>query len=258
MNNVVAFHGAEHKAGCTMMAQAAAEVIAGMAREKSIAFVALNARKSAEFLYEETPVIDQFKAQLTSGIGVGKGLLRPCKIASNLYILSGVEKEEHARNYFPETAYTLLESLSEEFDVVIADTGSELDNGLAMGALQKAGHRFFLLEQAESSIRRYERQREYYQRFSIGFDRYIINKFADTDPYTLSYIASWLSLERNELFKVSFSSFGRKAEMEHKSILELKDEKFKKDIVKIANHIMGIQDLGEIEPQRKRRWKNFI
>ena len=258
MNHIFVFHGAEHKAGCTMIAQSAAELIARANKDVSVLFTAMNGRKSGEYVCEDTETIDQYKTRLHSRIGIEKSLLKPYKKTENLYVIAGVEKEEEARHYFPEDGYALLESLCGAFDIIIVDSGSELDNGLALGALRKGGFRYLIFEQAESSLERYERARGVYKRMEIGFDKYLVNRFTDGDPYTLSYIASRLALDRELFSKVELCKAGRQAELEHKTLLDFDEEKYGKDILKLANELMRALNMDEITWKRKRKWKSFI
>jgi len=241
-----------------MIAQSVSELIAKTHRKANVLFTALNGRKSTEYIYGEPAAIDEYKMQLHSGMGIEKSMLRPYKKTENLYIIAGVEKEEEARNYFPDNAYTLLESLYGAFDVIVVDTGSELDNGLALGAMKKGGFLYLVLEQAESSIGRYERMRELYARMGIGFNRYLINQFVENDPYTLSYIASRLTLNKDSLIKIDFCESGRQAELERKTLLELNQERYKKNILRIANEMMEMLHMDEITLQRKRKWTDLL
>jgi hypothetical protein len=88
MSRIVVFHGAEHKAGCTMTSQSAAELIAKEKKELSVLFAALNGRTSMEYVSEKTACIDEFKIQLKSGMGVDKNMLSACKKIDNLYFLA--------------------------------------------------------------------------------------------------------------------------------------------------------------------------
>lgn len=258
MSHTFVFQGAEHKVGCTMIAQSVAEAAAKANREIQVLFAALNGRQSAEFALEGTPSMDLYKMQLHSGIGIEKGLLKPCQKLENLFMVSGIKREEQARHYFPKEAEVFLDSLHKDFDMIIIDAGSELDNGLALGALQRGTFRYMVLEQSESSLGRFERTLESYNRLGIDFDKYMINKFVEGDPYTMGYIASRLMLDKPVLEKVSLCSSGRRAEMERKTLMELGEEKYKKAITKIANDMMIALNIGEARPQRKRKWKTFI
>jgi CO dehydrogenase nickel-insertion accessory protein CooC1 len=152
----------------------------------------------------------------------------------------------------------LAESLFDKFDLVIIDAGSEIDNGLAFGALGLKCQKYIVMEQTESSLKRYEKNRELYERFGIYFNKYILNKYFDNDPLTINYVSSRLGLEKSLFMNVKYQENGRIAEMEYRSLLETGQEKYKNDVLEKANDIMREMNLEKICLKRKRSWNNFI
>lgn len=67
-----------------------------------------------------------------------------------------------------------------------------------------------------------------------------------------------MDLTNKNVYTVRLADTGRKAEIEYKTIKALANEKYERDIEKIASDI--IKDLGlEIRNEkRKNRWKGFI
>ena len=258
MSRIAVFHGTEHRAGCTMAAQSTAELIAKEKKELTVLLAALNGRASAEYVSEKTVGIDEFKIGLKSGLGVDKSSLSPSKKIDNLYFIAGVEKEEEVRHFFPEMADTLIESLSDKFDIIIIDSGSEIDNGLAFGALGMKAARYLVMEQSESSVKRFEKKRGIYQKLGIDFNKYILSKYMENDPLTVSYVSSRLGIDKSLFMDVRWQDGGRISEIEYKSLLETGHEKYKSDILNIANDIMQDMNLEKISLKRKRGWNSFI
>jgi len=258
MNNLFVFHGADHKVGTTMLAQSVAEMIAGGNKNANVLLVSLNGRKSTEYVREDVWSIDHFRAQIESGMKIDRELLTISKGQPNLYLLAGIENELEERFYLPETALRLLEGLAEQFDLIVADTGSELDNGLALGGLAQAKKRFLVLSQNESSIKRYEKTSGLYGKLQITFDYYVINKYCLKDPYEVGYLTNRLDLQKCQLLKVEMMPYGKQAEMEYKTILEYGAGKYMEDILLISNQIVLEAGMEPIKLQRKNKWKNFI
>ena len=154
MGKVHAFHGAERKSGVTMLSQSVAEYIAKAFPESEVLFVSLSGRSNIQYLQEKMPSIDSYRSRMESGIPLSKEDLQKTTYLDNLYIISGIQQEAEARFYMPELAQRLLSDLRNEFDVIIADTGSELDNGLAVGCLSTAEKIYLLLSQNEADLRR--------------------------------------------------------------------------------------------------------
>ena len=258
MSQIVVFHGAEHKAGCTMAAQSVAELIAKEKKDFTILFAALNRRRSTEYMSEKTVSIDEFKIQLRSGIGIDQNTLNPNKKIDNLFIIAGIDKEEEARHFLPEMVEMLMQPLHSKFDLAIIDSGSDIDNGLAYGALKMSGIKYLVMEQAESSVKRYEKMKAVYEKLSISFDKYVLSKYLESDPVTINYISSRLGIDRSMFFTVGNSDKGRISEMEYRTLVETGGDKYKGDILKIANDVMRVMDLENISFKRKRAWNSFI
>jgi len=241
-----------------MAAQSIAELIAKEKKELSVLFAALNGRKSVEYMCESVVPIDEFKIRLKSGIGIDKSMLSANKKIDNLYIISGLDKEEEARSFLPEMADVLIQSLNDKFNLIIIDAGSEIDNGLAYGAVKMNGLKYLVIEQSESSVARYEKMKEIYDRLNINFDKYILSKYYSDDPLSVNYISSRLSLNKSSFFEIGYSDKGRASEMEYRTLLEAGQDKYCSDIVKIANDMMAAMNLESILLKRKRAWNSFI
>ena len=202
--------------------------------------------------------IDEFKIRLMSGIGMDQNTLSPCKKIDNLYMIAGIDKEEEARYFLPDMAEALVQSLDNKFDLIIIDSGSDPDNGLTFGALKMKGLKFLVMEQVESSVKRYEKMREVYEKLSISFNRYILNKYLESDPITLNYISSRTDIDKPLFFTVGYSDKARISEMEYRTLLETGGDKYKSDILKIVNDVMQAMGLENISLKRKRAWNSFI
>lgn len=259
MDNLFAFHGIDHKVGVTMVAQSVAELIASQNSNINVLFISLNGRKNCEYVREEVKTIDEFKLQLDSQMIISKDFLRDCSHKGNLYILAGLVNEQDERYYFPDSAKYLLESVSDCFKVIITDTGSELDNGLAFGGLSIAAKKYLVLTQLESNLSRYDQKISWVEKAKVKFDALIVNKFSEEDPHTMKYITERLYLDKNKLFKIQAAGYDRQAELQHKTLIEFKTDSYLEDISIIANSILQEVELPTIKVQRKNKlWKNFI
>lgn len=259
MNNLFAFHGIDHKVGVTMTAQSVAELIASQNTSVSVLFISLNGRKNCEFVKEEVKTIDDFKLQLDSQMLIGKDFLRDCRHNKNFYFLAGLSNEQDERYYFPDSAKYLLESISNSFEIIIADTGSELDNGLALGGMSIAARKYLVLNQLESNLSRYEKMAPWFEKAQVDFDGFIINKFYEEDSYSLKYITERLYVKKEQTFKIHAVGYERQAEIEHKTLMKFKTDNYIEDIAGVANDVLENVGLPQIKLQRKGKlWRNFI
>lgn len=259
MNNLFSFHGIDHKVGVTMTAQSVAELIASQNSNINVLFISLNGRKNCEFVKEEVKTIDEFKLQLDSQMLISKDFVRDCRHKKNLHILAGLSNELEERYYFPDAAKYLLESVSGSFEIIIADTGSDLNNGLALGGLSIAAKKYLILTQLESNLFRYEEMLPWFEKAQVKFDGFIINKFCEEDPHTFKYIVERLCINKEKSFKIQAAGYDRQAELEHKTLMEFKTDSYLEDIATIANNVLKASGLPQIQLQRKNKlWRNFI
>ncbi|QIB69938.1 hypothetical protein Ami103574_11665 [Aminipila butyrica] len=259
MKNLFAFHGVDHKSGVTMITQSVAELLAAQNSKLNILFMALNGRKSDSYLKGGIRTIDNFKLQMESKLLISKELARDCRYKGNLYVLGGLENEQEERYYFPEAARYLLEAAASSFDLVLVDTGSCLDSGLALGGLLSAAKRYLILTQQESNLSRYEQLKPLYEKVQISFEGWIVNRYIEEDPHTLKYVGERLFLDKEKLARVQLCSWGRQAEREHKTLLDFRTDCYEEDISNLASTLAQEAGLPPIKRQRKSKlWKNFI
>ncbi|HYE67065.1 MAG TPA: hypothetical protein VEA58_00555 [Anaerovoracaceae bacterium] len=258
LHNLFSFHGADHKVGTTMISQSVAEIISAHHPNLRILLIAMNGRESTEYI-RETPVgIDSMKFHIDNKMSTGEDFLKTCTHKGNFYIMAGISNETEERYYHPEMAKYLLEEVAPEFDLVFADCGNELDNGLAVGTLSVSEEVLLVASQQESVIRRYEKNRKILDDLGIGISVLIINKYYEQDPFGLPYIASRLEIEKEKFLKVESAGYSRQAEIDYKTLLEYKNEGYLQDIIAVANNILNKNGIKEIQRQRKSRWKSFI
>lgn len=258
MENIIVFHGVDHKVGTTMISQSVAEFLASMYKELKVLFVTLNGREGAEYVNEVPETVEGLKDHIDSRMISHVDFYKVCNKKDNFYMLGGIKNEVEERYYYPDTADYLLTSIRDKFDIIIADSGNQLDNGLAMGALNATSNKFLVLTQQETIISRWEKMKGIYEQMNIFFCDYIVNKFYLEDPYSVDYIAERLKIERDKFKVVEFAGYGREAEIDGQTLLEYKNSKYIESIEEIANLILSKMDIPIIKNRRKHKWKNFI
>lgn len=259
MSSICAFHGVDHKVGVTMIAQSVAESIATCRPDIDVLFISLNGRKSAEYVRESVRCIDEFKPQIDSKMIVPTELVQKCRHKGNLHILAGVKQEEEGRYYFPEGIKYLISSLKPLFPIIIADTGSELDSGLAIGGLLCSSENYLVLTQQETSLDRFDKKRRVLETAKIDFPFLVVNKHMDNDPHSMGYMERRTEYEKSNLFKVAMTGYDRDAELHRCSLLEFKSGGYRNDIALIANHILGNAGIPEGESRGgKKKWRGLI
>lgn len=258
MEKLFIFHGVDHKVGTTMVAQSTAEFLAKNYDDLKILFMTLNGRESAEYVRETPESIESIKLNLDNRILNSSDFMKACKKTESLYMLAGVLNETEQRHYQPDSVTYLLSEVAPEFHMIIVDSGSEIDNGLAVGSLLSSENRFLILTQQESAIRRWERQHDLYDKLNIQFPYLVLNKFEEHDPYGIDYVSKRLEIPQTQILTVEAAGYGKRAEMDYKTLMEYRSGKYAQDIENIANLLLTTAGIPIRTKQRKNKWKSFI
>lgn len=261
MKNLIALHGSDHKVGTTMISQSIAELISKNRKDIKLLWVVFGTGDGKDYANHVSESVEGFRLQLNSRILTCAEVMRACKQSENLFMLGGISSFLEKRNYFPETASFFLECVGDAFDLIIADCGNEVDNGLALGALENCSVLYFILSQRESAIRGFEKQLAIYKRLGIEGAAMVVNHFQEEDPFTLEYIEKRLTVSHHSLFKVQDAGYGRQAEVDRKTLLFYGERPYMQDIWLIADSILkqcGLGCLNRDEDKRRKRWIHFI
>jgi cellulose biosynthesis protein BcsQ len=259
MEKIFVIHGVDHKVGTTMLSQSIAQTISNSYPSKRILLLFLNGRKSTEYIKEETGSIENIKIRLDNLMIDGSEIESFSLRRGNLFILAGIGKMEEERLYMPENVDYLLSEIKNNFDLIIIDSGSNLDNGLAIGALRYSENRILVITQQETALKRYEELMPTYSLLGFEFKKLLINKYFIEDPYDREYITKRLKKDKNSVHFVKQNNNYRLAEATNKSLLEFKDDIYLKDILEISNWILQVAGLDKINKlKRINKWINFI
>ncbi|NLY70925.1 MAG: hypothetical protein GX076_04500 [Clostridiales bacterium] len=183
--------------------------------------------------------------------------METCKQTDNLYHIAGIESIGVSRFYHPETAKYFLDTVKDCFDIIIVDSGNELDDGLAIGALENIEERFCIITQQESVLKNYEKLKPIYSKLGFCFNGMIVNKHNSGNYYDLDYISKRLSICSDQILKVEMTDYYLQAEMDRCTLINYNDKNYINDIIELSNQILNKCDL-DICIKRKRKWRSFI
>ncbi len=254
----IALHGGDHKTGATMLAQCIAEQLAEQLSQESAMLVTLHGRRGGEYTAFSGQSVEGMRSYLEQQLLNTQELLRDCRVQERLYNMRGIFHPEQQRRYHPKLSQYLICQLRKEVSFIVADSGSEVDNGLAIGALQEADLRCLVLTQQETVLSQWECCRGIYQRLGQQFDLLIINRYLPEAVYTKEYLAERLEVSPDRILLVSDSPYGLRADGEKKSLLQYKDERFRQGICEICSRIAERVGINYPEEKRWKRWRGFI
>ncbi len=239
MNNIFAFHGSDHKAGTTQLAQCCAERLSESRKDITVLLVHGDGGRGSEYcshVYESVEKLRPFVASEHIDI---EELKARSFYSSNLYIWGGYESPDASDIFTPDMAELLLAAAGRHFDIIIVDTGSRLEDGLALGSVFAADRVYMVFNQRESSLQRYEWLSFLYDRIELKIEGFIINRYEPQSLYEKDYIAERLLIDKQRILTVREDAAGLKAESEGKSLIALKASKgFVRDIDKVIKDIL--------------------
>ena len=254
----IAFHGGDHKTGVTMLCQCVMEHMAEHLENETVLQTALHGYPGGDYSQAMVQSVEGMRSYLDQQLLNSQELLRECKIQENGYLMWGIFRPEQQRFYHPKTAGYLLEELRRELSFMILDTGSEADNGLAIGALQSADVRCLVLTQQESVLSRWERYQGIYRRLGMDFHYIVINRYLPEAAYTKEYMADRLGFPVDRILTVADSPYGLRADGEKKSLLQYRDERVRQGVRGICERLTERCGIDYPKEKRWKRWKSSI
>lgn len=177
---IATFLGVDSKVGTTMIAQSVAESIAYNTCQK-VGLFFFNKKPSVDYL-ESNLTLDSLKSKLFNQLLGPDELAEFCIKKDNLYVLPGPENLLEQRYYTPEHVENLIELSREFVDILIIDAGSDIDNGLTIGALNSATAKYLVITQQETAKASYNRlKNQVFQNLQLHPEEFmgVINKYIE-------------------------------------------------------------------------------
>lgn len=237
-NNIVVFHGTDHKVGTTMITQSVAEQLA---KDQSIKVLLLFMSGYPEDDYlklDDLVSFDELKNKIFTKVITSTDISEICaKPKENLHIIKGVENYLDRRYYEINAINDFIELASKNYNVVLIDTGSEIELPMTISALNTTNNRYLVATQEPTTINRYKMLKDQvYKRH--GFDDFLLitNKYIKNDRMvTPNKLADELGLTSH--YTVGNLEYGLQCEIEKRSLLSLDVKEYEEDIKNIVNHI---------------------
>jgi len=238
MTKIIAFHGFDHKVGTTQIAQCVSERIAALNPKLDVLLVLSDGGQGCDYCQQVAENFVQIRPYIAQSILNGDVLKARAKCKDNLYIVGGNETPEFSDLYTFDLAEKFLENMRDYFDLIIVDSGSDINIDCCVASVVAADRRYLVLRQCESALRRFEWKKTFFDKFDLSIDGYIMNCFNPRSLYEMDYISERLLVDEDRFILIRDCGYGLKSEFERKSLLELRPTKaFVKDIDKIVKDI---------------------
>ncbi len=257
-DRIIVFHGADHKVGTTMLAQSVAESIAMGHKDSKILVLFLHAGTGKDYVRGGMGSLDQIRMAIESNAVTFDCIMSRCKRQDNIFLMGGIDSFGIERLFFPTAVDHIITAVKGKFDLIIIDSGNDIDCGPAIGSLRQDASKILVMTQHETVVSRFEKTDEIFKKLKIEFSGVIINKFRREDPYDAGYLSKRLGIERQRLRSISRAEHGRKAEADHMTLLRYKNDKYRADIADASKWMLKPAGIAETEGFKKgRKWIDF-
>lgn len=247
MNNVFSFLGGDHKCGTSMIAQSVAEAIAIKNPTSRILLIHTEKDESGIFSPNVNESLETIRPYLAERLIDMAEIADKSRYKENLYIIGGSFSPGSSNAFIPEMSEYLLCAASSIFDIIICDTGCDIENGMCIGALFSSNEIYLVCTPSEAALRRQEGKMSLYKKINLPFRGIVLNKYSRSCINSSKIVCERLGFKEESLFIVSQSANGEKAEQEQKSIYSMRDIKFKREIDKIADDLTKRAQSGQLQ-----------
>ena len=237
MKQICTFFGMDHKCGSSMISQSVAEALAAKLLDQKILLIHTECDGNNLFSPNVGESLESIHPYLTERLIDMGELAEKSRYKDNLYIIGGNYKPGSTSNLSPEMSEYLLDAASEIFDIIVCDSGADFEHGMSLGSLFAANNIYLVTTPSEASVRKGEYSVSFFKQINLPLTKLIINKYSKKSVNSFDLISARLGFKKDNLFIVSESDNGDRAEQEERSIYSMKDTRFRKEIDKIADDI---------------------
>lgn len=254
-NNTFVFFGADGKVGTTMVAQSVAEFISKN-KDLKVLLTFMDGTPGTDYTNKTFPYsIDNMKINLMNKILNVNELKDSCvKLNDNLYAIQGTRTLPIRRHYKPKHIEYFVHLLSEEFDVIIIDAGSNIELGMTIGALNGTPNRFLVATQQDKTIENFNMMNDQVlSKLKIDNFMLIVNKYIE-DNSLLSPVNIADNCKSTFLGTLPMLDWGWQCEKDKKTLLSFEDELYRSGVEKIAKIIFRQLNVEYQSEVIKKSW----
>lgn len=253
-NNIVVFFGADTKVGTTMLAQTVAENIAKSTGKKVFLGFMDGSPGTDYFKGSFSGNIDEIKLKMLTKVLNISDIYTECREFGNLFVLEGVRNYLYRREYNIEDIELFLDIVSENFDVIILDAGSNIELALCLGSLTATKNRYLVTTPQKKSTESFKILHAILDKLLISSFSLVINKhlsdfgkpFEIADRFNSYSIAGCIPFVENAW----------QAESENRVLYSYGDKKYCAKVDELTNVIMN--SLGVESKEGKKKSKGLF
>ncbi|MEG0292270.1 MAG: hypothetical protein RR495_03800 [Anaerovoracaceae bacterium] len=233
MEKVITYFGADSSVGTTMIAQTTAVALSEIKKRVLLIFASSNPLMDyIEIKAYSDRSIDELRPSLRSGQLSKEEILNVCLNQKSLTILPPIKDMTLIRYYKENDLNKIIELVSDDFDYIIIDGGTNIQYPLGISALLCSDKRYIVITQQEKTINRYKLLAETVLKpLNLSYN-IILNKF-DSNSISYSYKNVQSITGKQNILQIQYCENGWEAELNRETLV--KYPKYKdciKDMVK--------------------------
>ncbi len=252
MGRIISFFGADHKAGVSQTALAAAESLAENYPYLKVLLLHMEGRSGREYVQNLREDLEGIRPYLLDRVLDGEEAGDKAQYRGNLYIIGGDEAPGSAENYSLDMAEYMLGVFAQVFDVVLCDSGSDMEHPMALGALFSADRLYYVLSQSEICLKRMERLLPLFEKLDLAEGRFVLCGCDRNSPFSPAYCAKRVETEPSRMFPIRLSRKAADAEIEGKSLYSYRESGYRRDADILAEDM--VKAFGLVKGGKERSW----
>ena len=237
MSFVVSFHGAEHKCGTTMISQCVAERVSQLAPDLKVILLHPQGRWGTEYSPMTGETMETIKHYLAEKLLEPEELLGRVRWRGNLHVIGGAGETGSIFSYHPDMGKYLIETLQNSVDLIICDSGCDIEHGLCLGTMLISDRIYIVMDQRERTVAFYENNVALHEKLGLAPFAYVVNEYDKGSPYNVRYLAERLNSDKERFRKIRSSDYGLQAEIDGKSLVSYQGKGFVRDIDALAKEL---------------------
>ena len=237
MGSIVAFFGCGGKCGLSQTALSLALCEGGRPSSKKVLLVYAQEALGDDYIRGIRVSFKDLRHFLKDRVWDSFDICLRASVPGAVSVIGGADIAGSAPMFRPDDVCALIRELSEAYDLVICDCGSDISHGLSIGAMQSASSVYLVSDQSEKCLRRYEWLEPYFEKVGTVFSGTIIAGYQGGSPYDIAYLSEKFRTGRNAVHIIPFSEKGILAETMRRPLIGFRERKYVSAVQTLAKRI---------------------
>ena len=211
MKKVFTFHGSDSSCGCAWLSRRTAEMVAEKRKDLRVLLVHASHSGSAGTCLSGASM-ESIRPYVCARKALPQGAAERTACRGDLSVISGAGPSAVFGAFCPDMSESFIKRMAAEYDIVICDSGSEIGQGLPLGAMFASDSIYAVFSHSEESFRRFEWLRPLYEKLGLKLNGYVLDRFPADSPYPPEYVSERLGVDIGRVFFIPFAALKKDIE----------------------------------------------